>query len=88
MYIDKDELNIYEVESLYQKLLKELDGNSIVIDMTKVNKIDMNIIQLFISVRITAKEHSKHFELKNVNTEVSDILKKCACSFLMEVGDE
>ena len=88
MYIDKDELNIYEVESIYQTLLKELNNDSIVIDMTKVNKIDMSVIQLFISAKITFQEHSKFFKLENVNKEVSDILKSCACDFLLGIDDE
>lgn len=82
MIIEKDELTIYEVESLYQELLREFEGDLVSIDMKNVNKIDMSIIQLFVSTQKSCKESSKRFELKNLNQEVSDILKKSACEFL------
>jgi len=50
--------------------------------MKNVNKIDMSIIQLFVSIQKSCKESSKKFELKNLNQEVLDILKKSACEFL------
>jgi anti-anti-sigma factor len=82
MKFDKDELNIYEVESIYQTLLKEFDAGNIILDMQNVNKIDMSVIQLFISAYESAKESSKKFEFKNVNSEVSNILKNSGCDFL------
>ena len=88
MNIEKDELNIYEVEALYQELLDEFKNNSISIDMQKVNKIDMSVIQLFISAQKSCQENSKQFELKNVNSEVSNILKICACDFLLGGANE
>jgi len=83
MNVEKDELNIYEVEALHQELLNEFKSNSIIIDMQKVNKIDMSVIQLFVSAQKSCQEDSKQFELKNVSSEVSDILKNCACDFLL-----
>jgi len=88
MNIEKDELNIYEVEALHQELLNEFKNDSISIDMQKVNKIDMSIIQLFISSQKSCQENSKQFELKNVNSEVSNILKSCACDFLLGGANE
>ena len=88
MNIEKDELNIYEVEALYQELLDEFKNNSISIDMQKVNKIDMSVIQLFISAQKSCQENSKQFELKNVNSEISNILKICACDFLLGGANE
>ena len=88
MNIEKDELNIYEVEALHQELLDEFKSDSIIIDMQKVNKIDMSVIQLFISAQKSSQESSKQFELKNVSGEISDILKNCACDFLLGEADE
>ena len=84
MNVEKDELNIYEVESIYQELLDEFKSDSVIIDMKSVNKIDMSIIQLFISAQKSCQENSKVFELKNVSSEVSTIFSNCACEFLLE----
>jgi len=88
MKINIEELNIYEVESLHQMILKKFDAGDIVIDMESVNKIDMPVIQLLISTRNSCLESSKHFELKNVNTEVLIILKTCACDSLLGLENE
>jgi anti-anti-sigma factor len=88
MNVEKDELNIYEVESLHQELLDEFKSDAIIIDMQKVNKIDMSVIQLLISTQKSCQENSKQFELKNVSSELSDIFKSCACDFLLGVANE
>jgi len=86
--INKDELNIYEVESLHQMLLKEFEQESVLVDMKNVNKIDMSVIQLFISTQNSCKNSSKEFGLKNVNSEVIQILKSCKCDFLLGLDNE
>lgn len=88
MFIEKDELNIYEVESLHQEILKEFDAGSICIDMKNVNKIDMSVIQLLVSARKSCQNYSKDFELKNVSSEVLEIIKSSACDSLLGVNNE
>jgi len=83
MYIEKDELTIYDVETLHQSLLKEFDRDEVIIDMKNVNKIDMSVIQLFVSTQKSCIEDSKKFELQNVNGEVLTILKNSASEFLL-----
>jgi len=83
MKFDTDELNIYEVESLHKSLLEEFANGDLFLDMQNVNKIDMSVIQLFISAQKTAQESSKKFELQNVNEEVAQIIKNSACDFLL-----
>ena len=83
MYIEKDELTIYDVETLHQSLLKEFERDEVIIDMKNVNKIDMSAIQLFVSTQKSCIEDSKKFELQNVNGEVLTILKNSASEFLL-----
>ncbi len=83
MIIEDNELSIYEVESLFQSILNEFDGGSVVLDMQNVKKVDMSIIQLFISVQKSCLEDSKEFKLNNVTSGVSKILINCSCEFLL-----
>ena len=85
MLIEKDELNIYEVESLHRSILDAFAKDDRTIDLKNVNRIDMSIIQLFISAQKTAQKDSKQFQLKNVNDEVAQIIHSAACDFLLEV---
>ena len=82
MKFDKDELTIYEVESLHQTLIKEFNEGDVILDMQKVNKVDMSIIQLFISTQKSCLDNSKLFQLQNLNAELSKIFASCECSFL------
>ena len=59
MEITKDELNIYEVESLSSELVEALKGDELIIDMSSVNRVDMSAIQLFISTKKSCDEASK-----------------------------
>ena len=86
--IDKDELTIYEVESLHKDLLDEFKKDDVVIDMGSVNKVDISVIQLFISTKKSCLESSKGFKLTNVNDEVSKIFKSAGCNSLLGVDDE
>jgi len=88
MVIKKTELSIYDVEELYTQLVDEFDSDSVVIDLESVHKIDMSIIQLFVSAQKSAKKTLKTFKLQNINSEVENILKKSACGFLLGDGDE
>ncbi|WP_457749560.1 STAS domain-containing protein [Sulfurimonas sp.] len=84
MKFDTNELTIYEVESLHKSLLDEFSEDNLVLDMQNVNRVDMSVIQLFISAQKTAKESSKKFALQNVNEELAQIIKNSACDFLLE----
>jgi len=83
MKITQNELNIYEFQPLYDQLLEEIKKDELVIDMREVNKVDMSIIQLFISTKKSCDEESKKFLFANVNQEVTAIFKNCACDFLL-----
>ncbi len=83
MIIEKDELTIYDVEALHKELITEFDKGAVLVDMANVHKIDMSVIQLFVSAQKSSYEASKSFELKNIGQEVSDILKQTACEFLL-----
>jgi len=87
MIIEKDELTIYDVETLHKELIKEFDNGAILVDMLNVHKIDMSVIQLFVSAQKSSLEASKSFALKNVDQEVANILKQTACEFLLGVDN-
>lgn len=88
MKIDTNELTIYEVESLHKDLLEEFDKGNLIIDMTSVNKVDMSVIQLFLSTKKSCLESSKVFQLTNVNQEVSKIFQNSGCESLLGVENE
>ncbi len=88
MYIEKDELTIYEVEDFHTQLLKEFENESVIIDMKNVTKIDMSNIQLLVSTQKSCYRDSKTFRLENITENVAKILNNCACSFLLGANDE
>jgi len=83
MKIEKDELTIYDVESLHKELLKVLENEAVIIDISNLKKADMSIIQLFISLQKSCIEQKKRFELQNVTEDLKKILKDCSCEFLI-----
>lgn len=88
MKIEKNELSIYDVESLHQDFLELFKQDKIVLDMENVSKLDMSVIQLFVSLQKSCIEQSKSFKLTNVSKDVEDILKSCSCDFLLGEEDE
>jgi len=88
MKIDQEELNIYDAEALSKELIVQLQEEDILIDMSQARKIDMSIIQLFISAQKSCAQNNKLFTLKNTSDEVRKILSECACDFLLGVPDE
>jgi len=88
MKIEEDELRIYEVEALHKELLNAFNQSEISIDMANVKKVDMSVIQLFVSMQKSCKKEDKSFKLLNVNEEVSTLFKSAACGFLLGANDE
>lgn len=88
MKIEKDELSIYEVENLHKELLKEFEKGDVVLDMANVNKVDMSIIQLFLSIQKSSLKSSNSFELSNVKQEVKQILQNAGCAHLLLIGSD
>jgi len=86
--IEKNELNIYDVESLYSDCSKELAGGSFEIDLSKVTKIDISIIQLLISTHKSAIKDSKSFKIIGVGEQLNSIFTSSACEFLIGGADE
>ena len=56
--------------------------------MSSVNKVDMSVIQLFISTKKSCLESSKKFQLTNVNEEVSKIFQSAGCASLLGAENE
>lgn len=88
MKFKEEELTIYEVEVLHKNLLDEFDKGDIVLDVANVNKMDMSVIQLLISLQKSCHAHSKQFELKNVNETLLGILQNSACECLIGKSDD
>ncbi|MDQ7045829.1 MAG: STAS domain-containing protein [Sulfurimonas sp.] len=83
MLIEQEELTIYEVEALHKSIQALYENGNVMVDMSQVRKIDMSVIQLFISAQMTCVRNKKLFQLQNINEELSKILRLCACEFLL-----
>ena len=88
MKFDTDELTIYEVESLHKSLLQEFKKGDIFIDISSVNKVDMSVIQLFLSAKKSCAESSKSFEIKGANSEVKKLFSDAGCTSLLGATHE
>ena len=78
MKISFSELNIYEVENFYKKILKELQNakSSFTLNFTNVEKIDLNNIQLLISVKKYCISNNIDLKLTNIQSDqVKQMLK-------------
>ena len=83
MTIDKNELNIYEVEALHKDLLNLFNNADVIVDMSKVNKIDMSVLQLLHATQKSCMQASKVFQLKNINKELLKIFHSAGCESLV-----
>jgi len=88
MKTERDELTIYEVEALHKGLLSEFEKGDMSIDITSLNKLDMSVIQLFISAEKSCKEAGKKFQIIGANSEVSKIFHDSGCQSLLGATDE
>jgi len=88
MKFNTDELSIYQVETVYQDLLEEFEKGDILLDMSEVNKVDMSIIQLFISTKKSCLESSKKFKIAGTNSEIVKIIHESGCQYLLGDSDE
>lgn len=74
------ELTIYEVEKLQDVFVLALKENdSILLDMTKIEKIDMVGIQLLISLVRSAQASQKKIEFTNINDGVLQQIEISKC---------
>jgi anti-anti-sigma regulatory factor len=80
---DKDELSIYDIEFIHEEFIKECKNDSFEIDLSKVNKIDISIIQLLISAYKSSMDNSKEFKILGVNQELRRVFKNSICEFLL-----
>ena len=68
MKIPFEELTVYEVKQFHQVLINELETSksSINLDFSQVKKIDLNTIQLILSLKKTCEEKSIELQLINI----------------------
>ena len=73
MKISFTELNMYEVENFHKKVLKDLEkaNRSFTLNFADVKKVDLNNIQLLISLKKYCDE--KKIDLKVINIESKQI---------------
>ena len=71
MKIQNSELNIYEIESFHQKILKEIQTakRSFTLNFDNVEKIDLSNIQLIISVKKYCDENNIKLNISNIKTK-------------------
>ena len=83
MKFETDELTIYEVESLHKDLLQEFEKGDLLLDLSDVSRVDMSVIQLFISAKKSCVESSRGFEIKGANSEVAKLFADAGCASLL-----
>ncbi len=71
MKISFSELNLYEVENFHQKILKDLKkaNSSFTLNFSDVQKIDLNNIQLLLSIK-------KYCDLNSIELKLTHIESK------------
>ena len=85
-----DKLTIYEVEEFYEFLLKEVKNaeSKLELDFTSIEKIDMVVIQLLLSLQKTCNQNSINLILKNFSSQLMDTLKSSGCHKVLEVKND
>ena len=86
--LEYDSLTIYVVEYLCKILLDMKEDESVELDLQDVQRIDMPVIQLFISTQKRCKENSVDFSLHNLSSEILDTLKLCGFETLFGVAND
>ena len=69
MKILLNELNVYEIEKLHKKILKEIQlvQTSFTLNFTKVEQIDLIGIQLLLSLKKYCDENKIKLKFSNIN---------------------
>ena len=71
MKIEDDKFTILNMRKIYQTLLDEYNSkNSLEIDFSNVDEIDISGIQLLISLKQSCKLNKKEFQMINVKDEI------------------
>ena len=76
--ITYNELNIYEIENFHRDILNSLEayGDIFELDFEDVSKIDLNSVQLLISLKKYCDEQNIKLKLINISTkQIKQILK-------------
>ncbi|MBU1658041.1 STAS domain-containing protein [bacterium] len=90
MIFESDVLGIEEADGIRDALLSCLENEEplIMIDLINVNKIDLSIIQLFLSLRQSLHNQNRKMVLINCTNGVVDALKLSGCSQFLECSYE
>ena len=77
--VENEQLTIYEIEKFYKKILQEFRENEAVeIDLSKVKKVDLSLIQLLLSLKKSEKK---------VSLKLSDNAKEMLKEFGVSIKD-
>ena len=78
MVIRFTELNMYEVENFYKDIMEDLANGepSFILDFINVKKIDLNNIQLILSIKKFCDQQNIKFQIININSkQIEQIFK-------------
>ncbi len=81
-----EEITIYEAEKLKELLLEKLDDAELLLDMAKIQKIDIVGIQLLISFIKSAEARDKRVEFKNVSESLYEQIAASSCENILGLG--
>ena len=79
MKIALKEINIYEIEKLYKKILKDVSSvkSSYTLNFENVEKIDLSGIQLILSLKKYCDKNSISLKLININSvQIKEIFEQ------------
>ncbi len=81
------EISIYEAEKLQSMFLKEMQsGETFILDMRLVEKIDMVGIQLLLSLSKSLEEKEQRIEFINVSDAMLHEIKISHCDVALGLG--
>ena len=83
MTVDFSALSIYEVEQCHQAFLDTLSEDDFILDLQKVQKIDMAGIQLLLSLKLSLEQNAKTLKIENIHENVTKALALCGCESLL-----
>ncbi len=76
MKIEAFNFTIYDVENIQMDLMVEFANNeSLDVDMSSVEKIDMAAMQLLVSAKRSCQAESKTFSMSHVSDEVANAIR-------------
>ncbi|MCX6051900.1 MAG: STAS domain-containing protein [Campylobacterales bacterium] len=86
MIFESDVLEVEEAQMIKDALMLCLKNEepTVKLDLRNINKIDLSVIQLFLSLQKSLHNQNRNMTLINCTNSVIEALELCGCSKLFE----